>query len=620
MDTEASSFETSEMLGTFLASTPLLKEAWRLCRAANKMGCGGFTAEQAGGVGYVAFSGVQELPVLGLDPNCGVLTPLDVAGHRLFAPLKCRHDGEEPVMVHSGVLRLFLHYHSRLDFQTQIGSLLENTKSIVITGHSIGGSIAFLTALWLLSYLRYIFPPVPVLCIGFGSPFLGNESLSQAVLRERWVDSFCNIVSTCDIMPRLSIDQSLVPNPHWQALIRFWYTSMMSPDSMNSPNLQLTEEEKAGLLSFVAADMERLAQAGEGLGGRSFWPFGNYLFCSDEGVICLDNAVSINKMMHLMLWTGSPNCIVEEHLKYGQYVERLTHQSLKRSFMEGDLSESSYEASVSMALNSLGTYRQVLIAPMAKDCLKMARRMGRAPNLNAANLAIRLSKINPYRAEIEWYKACCDKSDEQRGYYDSFRHRGASKRESKINMNRYKLAAFWDDVVHMIDRKELPHDLHRRSKWVNGAQSYMLLVEPLDIAEYYRSGMHLKKGHYIGNGRERRYEVFDLWWAERVVSEKPEKRRTRYASLTQDTRFWARVEEAKEWLDNIRSESDPRNLASLWDKLIEFEIYAMKLVDGKEASADVVAKNSSYSLWLEEWRALRSQIFPLIASQSMSLV
>ncbi|XP_056168360.1 lipase-like PAD4 [Syzygium oleosum] len=614
-------FETSEMLGTFLASTPLLKEAWRLAGTASAMGCGAFAAEQVGGVGYVAFSGIQETPVLGWDPNYGMLVPLDVAGHGLFAPLKCRYDDEEPVMVHSGVLHLFLQYHSRPDFQSQIRSLLAETKSIVITGHSLGGSVVLLTALWLLSYLKSIFSPLSVLCIGFGSPFLGNESLSQAVLRERWGGSFCNVVSTHDIMPRLSLDQSLVLTPQWQALIRFWYTSMMSPNSMNLANLQLNEEDKARLFSSVAADMERLAQAGEGEGGRSFWPFGNYLFCSDEGAICLDNAVSVNKMMHLMLRTGSPNCIIEEHLNYGWYVERLSLQSLKRSFMEGDLSKSSYEASLSLDLNSSGTYRQVLIAPMTKDCLKMTRRMGLAPNLNTADLANRLSKITPYRVEIEWYKACCDKSNEQRGYYDSFKQRGASRRESHVNMNRYKLAAFWDNVIHLMDGKELPHDLHKRSKWVNAAQSYMLLVEPLDIAEYYRSRMHLKKGHYISNGRERRYKIFDQWWTERVVTEKlGNNRRIRYAGLTQDACFWARVEEAKEWLDNIKCQSDPRNLAFLWDGLNKFETYAMNLVEGREVSADVVAKNSSFSLWLKEWTAWKSQIDPLIVSQSMSLI
>ncbi|KAF8018682.1 hypothetical protein BT93_H3548 [Corymbia citriodora subsp. variegata] len=618
----------SEMVGTFLASTPLLKEAWRLRSITNAMGHGAFVVEQVGGVGYVALSGTQEMPVLGLDPDHSMLASLDAADNGLFALLKRSYDGEKPVVVHSGVLHLFHSFHSRPDFQSQragprsrkevlaqppilsFGPIrvdqawsIITSVQIVITGHSVGGSIASLTALWLLSYLKSIFSPLSVLSIGFGSLFLGNESLSQVILRERWGSSFCNVIAMHDVMPRLSLDQSLVQTSQWKALMRFWYTSMMSPNSMNFANLQLIEEDKARLFSFVATSIEHLAQVGEGSRGRSFWPFGNYLFCSDEGAICLDKAVSVNEMMRVMLRSSSPNCIIEEHHKYGQYVERLTHHSLKRSFMEGDLSESSYEASLSMALNSLGTSRQVLIAPMARDCLKMARHVGRHPNLNAANLAIRLSKITPYRVEIEWYKACCDKSIEQSGYYDSFKHRGASKRESKVNMNLFKLATFWDDVILMLDRKELPHDFHIRSKWVDASRFYMLLVEPLDIAEYYRSGMHFKKGHYISKGRVRRYKIFDQWWTERVVTKKLGNRRTRHASLTQDTCFWARVEEAKEWLDKIRRESDPANLASLWDRLNEFETYAMKKVEGLEVSADVVAKNSSFSLWLEEWRA-----------------
>ncbi|KAF8015735.1 hypothetical protein BT93_H1305 [Corymbia citriodora subsp. variegata] len=495
--------------------------------------------------------------------------------------------------------------YEKLNFT--IHSLLAKTKSIVITGHSMGGSVACLSALWLLSYLKSISSPPSVLCIGFGSPFLGNESLSRAILREGWGGSFCNVVLTHDVMPRLFLNQSLVQTSIWHDLLRFWHMCMMSLSSMNIANLQLTEEDKAWLFSFVAANMEQLVQAGEGSGERSFWPFGNYLFCSDEGTICLDNTASANKMMHLMLRTGFPNCIIEEHLEYGQYVERLSGQSLNRSFMERDLSESSYEASLLMALNSSGTYRPVLIASMAKDCLKMVRRMGHSPNLNAANLAVRLSKVTPYQAEIEWYKACCDKSNEQRGYYDSFKQRGASKRESHIDLNRIMLAAFWDNVVCMMDRNELPLNFHRSSEWViEESQLYKLLVEPLDIAEYYRLGMHLKKGHYISNGRERRYKVFDHWWTERVVTEKlGNNRRTRYASLTQDTCFWARVEEAKESLDNIRSESDPTNLAFLWDRLHEFEAYAIKQIEDKEVSADVLAKNSSFILWLKEWRAMK---------------
>jgi len=75
------------------------------------MGRGAFLVEQVGGVGYMAFSGIQDLPVLGWDPNCSMLAPLDAAGHGLFALLKSHCDGQEPVINHSGVLHLFLHYH-----------------------------------------------------------------------------------------------------------------------------------------------------------------------------------------------------------------------------------------------------------------------------------------------------------------------------------------------------------------------------------------------------------------------------------------------------------------------------------------------------------------------------
>lgn len=237
--------------------------------------------------------------------------------------------------------------------------------------------------------------------------------------------------------------------------------------------------------------------------------------------------------------------------------------------------------------------------------------MGRKPNLNAANLAIKLSKITPYRAEIHWYKELCDKSDEQMGYYDSFKQRGASKRDSKINMNRYKLARFWDNVINMLENNELPHDFHRRAKWINGSQFYKLLVEPLDIAEYYRTGMHRIKGHYMNHGRERRYQIFDRWWQERRVREEETTERSKFASLTQDTCFWARVEEARDWLDNVISGSDPSNLVLLWEKIEMFERYASKLVERKEVSIDVVAKNSSYCMWMKDYKELKSQMVQL---------
>ncbi|KAL6284360.1 hypothetical protein ACE6H2_015289 [Prunus campanulata] len=102
----------------------------------------------------------------------------------------------------------------------------------------------------------------------------------------------------------------------------------------------------------------------------------------------------------------------------------------------------------------------------------------------------------------------------------------------------------------MLDKNELPRDFHRRAKWVNASQFYILLVEPLEIAKYCRS--------------ERRFEIFDRWWTEKRINEEKNSKRIKFAGLTQDSCFWAKVEEARECVAKVRSESDARKQALLW--------------------------------------------------------
>ncbi|KAL6223228.1 hypothetical protein ACLB2K_006616 [Fragaria x ananassa] len=635
MEAEASPFESSELVASLLASTPLLSDSWRLCSLANAAAPSGFVSERIGDVGYFAFSACSIQTITNDSEyysTCRNLVPLDSAGpgdgDRPFAVLtKSGNSGmngkedEGAVMVHAGLLRLFLSLRSSQAFQDQMLALINGSKSIVITGHSIGGTTASLCALWLLCYLQSISSTLPVLCITIGSPLLGNESLSRAILRERWGGNFCHVVSKYDIMPRLLFAplESCTRQLHF--LLQYWQMSMLASSPRNFgqlPVLQLGEEERVQLFSFVShynllVSSVAQAEAREEKANSLYWPFGNYLFCSQEGAICVENAASVIKMMHLMFATADPSYCIDDHLNYGQYVGMISSQFLKKkSLFQGEvIPESSYEAGVALALQSSGISQQEPAAGPAVDCLNMARGMRhlRTPSLNCANLAIRLSKVTPYRAQIEWYMVSCDKSDEQLGYYDSFKRRGSSKKDHKINMNRLLLSGFWNDVLRMLENNELPHDFNKRGKWVNGSQFYKLLVEPLDIAEYYRSGMHRIKGHYLKHGRERRFEIFDRWWREREVG--PEENtsvRSKFAGLTQDSCFWARVEEARECLANVRSETDVRKLPLLWESLNSFEMYATRLVDRKEVSKDVLAKNSSYSLWVEELRELKSQM------------
>lgn len=253
------------------------------------------------------------------------------------------------------------------DAWKQMLALMEKSKSIIITGHCIGGATASLCALWLLSYLHSVPSPPPVLCITFGSPLLGNASLSRAILRERWGGNFCHVVSKHDIMPRLLFALPSLSQLH--VLLQYWHLSMTNSPQYSSDKLafQLRNEDISELFRFVLFHLQALAQAEQetpttSSTGTSFWPLGSYLFCSQEGAICVDNALSVVKMMHLMLITASPSSSIEDHLKYGDYVGKVCIQFFnQRSFMQADLlPESSYEAGVALALQSSGIDSQVL--------------------------------------------------------------------------------------------------------------------------------------------------------------------------------------------------------------------------------------------------------------------
>nr|GMC63182.1 lipase-like PAD4 [Ipomoea batatas] len=582
MEREASMFEPSEMLSSFLASTPLLMESWRFsCLAAP--GTTSFVADHIGDdTSYVAFSGLGISPGI-IGRSCGNLAPLETVANGIFSGL--RRDQADPPMVHAGFLHLFLSVYNDPNFQSQIMEIMSKSKCIVLTGHSVGGAIASLATLWLLSYLQTISSPkLSVMCITFGSPMLGTHSLCQSILQERWGGNFCHVVSQHDIVPSLPL-------------------SINFPDSP----LHLSDEYKVEVFRAVLVSLEKLSKGHQC--ESLYRPFGSYFFCTSMGAICVDNSTAILKLLYFMLTKSSPTSSFDDHFKYKDYIDKMNWQFLeRRNSLEENLSESSFEAGIMLALQSSGISSHEPNSGEAKECLKMAKKLGRTRNLNSANLAIGLSKINPLRAQIEWYKQLCEDSDDQLGYYDAFKLRGASRKDFKVNMNRIKLGQFWDSLIEKLETNQLPHDFNNREKWVYGSHFYKLLVEPLEIAEYYKTEMHLKKGHYLENGRERRFKIFDKWWNDKKAEPGRNTRRSKFASATQDSCFWARVEEARDRLNKVRSEADSSRRYMLLENIDNFDKYAMRIIDEKEVSKDVLATNSSYSLFVREWRELKSQL------------
>lgn len=123
---------------------------------------------------------------------------------------------------------------------------------------------------------------------------------------------------------------------------------MNSPFFIRDLGVQLTELEKSKLFQFV------LHYAGAAVIGHSFVPFGNFMFCSSDGSVCIDDTTAVVRMLHLTFASGSPSSSIDDHLEYESYVEKISLQFLNR--VDDDLCETNtYEAGVTLASKSIST-------------------------------------------------------------------------------------------------------------------------------------------------------------------------------------------------------------------------------------------------------------------------
>uniref|UniRef100_A0A0E0F384 Fungal lipase-like domain-containing protein n=1 Tax=Oryza meridionalis TaxID=40149 RepID=A0A0E0F384_9ORYZ len=636
---ENSMFETSHVLGALLASSPLLARAWDRCAAAADGGASslGFV-HGGGGEGEpvcVAFSGVQAAlsAAAGGGGGAEIFKPVGLRGDaagRLFAPLVAAEPedaGGEPVAVQALALQGFLRLCGSPEFQVLLNQI--RGKAVVFTGHSLGGAIAALVALHYLctsSSSSAFAPAPPVLCVTFGSPLLGNQALSRAILRERWAGNFCHVVSQHDVVPRLLFCPLNVVPVHivvGMQLHQLPVRARRAAGVVATVTARMADTNQESLRQLIQeyageAAIEQKLAAPEIPRGSPYRPFGAYVLCSPDGAACVDNPTAAVQMLYATFAarhapeTGavSPEAA---HSCYGDLVLSMPHHLLLKKRLGATATTpatSNYDVGISIALEASGITGEATEAALARQWLKTSKRVGRSPSLNCASLARRLGRITPCRAQIEWYKASFDANI---GYYDAFKQRLSPKKFSKANMYRIKLAQFWDGVLAMLDTSQLPYDFHRRAKWVNAAHFYQLLVEPLDIADYHRNNLHRTRGSYITHGRERRYELFDKWWKQKGctdpstgdTSATTTARRSKFAGLTQDPCFWARVEEVREQTESAKSERDMTLLARVLKDLHKFERRSSELVESKEVSIDVIAPQSSYSLWVKEWNELK---------------
>jgi len=243
-------------------------------------------------------------------------------------------------------------------------------KAVVFTGHSLGDAIAALAALHYLcisSSSSPWAPAPPVLCITFGSPLLGNEALSRAILRERWGGNFCHVVSQHDVVPRLLFCPPDTVPAHIIVGMQLhqWPARTRQTGAVSTVTGRMVDTDKDALRQLIqthvgAVAMEqKLAAPDETTGGSPYRPFGTYVLCSPEGAACVDNATAVVQMLYATFASrSSPGAESPEVAQscYGELVLKMPqHLLLKRRLRVDDTPATpNYDDGVSLALEASG--------------------------------------------------------------------------------------------------------------------------------------------------------------------------------------------------------------------------------------------------------------------------
>lgn len=124
-------------------------------------------------------------------------------------------------------------------------------KTLIVSGHSLGGAIALLSA----NAIAHRFPELQVSIVTFGAPRVGNASFGSLLLSR--VSSACHIVNPSDPITRLPLldlsapfDQSFVANPGTSLLISKGHWWISDQDSNQDSRFYFSFSSSSSLLTY----------------------------------------------------------------------------------------------------------------------------------------------------------------------------------------------------------------------------------------------------------------------------------------------------------------------------------------------------------------------------------
>ncbi|KAF7065440.1 hypothetical protein CFC21_071543 [Triticum aestivum] len=450
--------------------------------------------------------------------------------------------------------------------QTEVSKAVAEEKRVVFTGHSSGGSIATLAAIWFLENCtrRGSVNQAQPFCVTFGAPLVGDNVFNHAVRREGWSQCILHFIMPLDIIPRIP----LAP-------------------------LESSREQIQSVLDWLSPHSPNFSPVGNSLRPLSkkkspYRPCGTYLFLtSTEQLIILTNSDAVLQLLFYCLQLDPQQQLLDAaarslsaHWEYESIKQNVMQEIVCVDYLRAISSSLPGRQMNGTAIGGLELSKEAMLS------LAAAAQWEKQREINQAKIDANCSKIQEALKSLNEYKRTCELHEVS--YYDSFKLQ-REVHDFNSNVRRLELAGLWDEIIEMLRRRELPDAFEGREEWVNLGTSYRRLVEPLDIANYYRHSKNEDTGSYLSKGRPRRYKYTQKW--------REQLHRIPLGSSLESC-FWAMSEELQAEMINGKSFED------LKDRVGKLESDALGWFTSGNLGRDVFLSSSSFVIW---WKTLPEQ-------------
>ncbi|KAL7604518.1 senescence-associated carboxylesterase 101 [Lactuca sativa] len=335
-------------------------------------------------------------------------------------------------------------------------------------------------------------------------------------------------------------------------------------------------------------------------------PFGTFLFCTESGGhTAFEDQDAILAVLDAMVSPNAGNYQMHDYSKELGSIRKTVLYRGGSKFKESNLTL--LRAGIVFQFQEIGALNDIsndLIEKMEKKQTRMI--------IKSRNVYEPTKKLNDMKiilTYIEWYMKTRRLTG---GYYDSYKNAESTnelKGKNEAIIHQLKLNQYWKKTVEENDLVPQKEGAKLRKRWLYAGTNYRRIVEPLDIADHYKRG----KTNYMAI-RPNHYKLLEKWSEEEKKGRKPSDPKTKAASLTEDSCFWAHVEEALISLRDLRN-GDPNNIATDIEK---FEVYVWHSIKDFSVSPEIFVEGSSFMKWWSEYKGYKGSSYDSVLARYMN--